>query len=158
MSWYLKPHDKIMRSVPKPAPQRQFLEHSAFLAQLGKVYVSTSNNNWPSSTNDSPLKDVCYVCVYIYMNSKWEYLLKYCFHTMNNDITTIDVCKEVEAYPVKRFCHALSVGNNSSCFLGGSYRTAFTENDNFFSDSRKSFFIASTSMFRKNHWTSCTLW
>ena len=52
------------------------------------------------------------------MNSKWEYLFKYCFHTMNNDITTINVCKEVEAYPVKRFCHVLSVGNNSSCNRG----------------------------------------
>lgn len=130
MSWYLKPHDKIMRSVPKPAPQRQFLEQSAFLAQLGKVYVSTSNNNWPSSTNDSQLKDVCYVCVYIYI---WTVSESICLNIVFTQWTTtllqLMYVRKLSLIQLNDFVmfYPLEI---TPAALGGSYRTAFTENDN----------------------------
>ena len=117
MSWYLKPHDKSMRSVPKPAPQRQFLEQSASFGATWEGLRFDQQQQLTILYQWFPIEG-CLLCMCIYMNSKWEYLFKYCFHTMNNAITTIDVCKEVEACPVKGFCHVLSVGNNSSCIRG----------------------------------------
>ena len=129
MSWYLKPHDKSMRSIPKPAPQRQFLEQSASFGATWEGLRFDQQQQLTILYQWFPIEG-CLLCMCIYI---WTVSESICLNIVFTQWTTpllqLMYVRKLRLIQLNDFVmfYPLEI---TPAPLGGSYRTAFTENDN----------------------------